>query len=580
MKKIRLIFELINIKEKKRIYLLIFLMIIAAILETAGIGLIIPAISILINGSDGFLNIEIFDSFKHLILNFTDRQLAMYIFSILFFIFLIKTIFLVILHHIQFKFSSSVLERITKEIFDKIVSQPYSLFFQKNSSKYLNTLTNETKIFIDSCLEPFLLVSAELIIFLFIIIFLIIIEPIGSILVILTLSAAMIIFYFSTKNKTRFLGQQRQIYEEKLLKNMQETFHGIKEIKIFNVTKFIYSIFKENLFQTVEARRKMNFILQLPRLWLEIIAVFTMIAVVMMSLFFYNNISNVIPILAVFSAAAFRIIPSANRILIASQNLRYGFVSAEKLIENINDINLSLNDNNSTGSFDVNSFYNLEMKNISFNYEIPHKQIFKNLNFHLNKGECIGIVGTTGIGKSTFVDIFCGLLKQNSGDLLINTNNVNNFQINWKNLIGYVPQNYYLVDGSIKDNIAFGQKDKDIDLSRLNKSIEISQLNELISNLENGLDTKIGERGVKLSGGQKQRLAIARALYFEPEIIIFDESTSSLDNETEDKLMETITKLIGVKTIIIISHRLSTLKNCKKIFKINNQNLEEVDLNN
>ena len=554
-------------------------MIFAAFLETVGIGLIIPAISILINGTDGFLNIKIFESFKQIISNFSDKELALYLFVALFLIFFIKSIFLAILYHIQYKFSSSVLERISKEIYSKVVMQPYSLFFQKNSSKYLNTLTNEPKIFIDSCLEPFLLVSAELIIFFFILVFLIIIEPIGSLLVIFTLSSAMIIFYFFTKNKTRHWGLQRQIYEEKLLKNMQETFHGIKEIKIFNVTKFIFSIFIQNLFKTVEARRKMNFILQLPRMWLEIIAVFTMVAVVVVSLIFSNDISGVIPILAVFSAAAFRIIPSANRILIATQNLRYGFASAEKLIENIRDIDDSYKGYDATSkNFDVKNFEKLEMKNISFNYESPNKKIFNNLNFSLKKGECIGIVGTTGIGKSTFVDIFCGLLKQKNGDLFINQKKVNNFDINWNNLIGYVPQNYYLIDGSMKENIAFGQIENEINLKKLHKSIEVSQLNDLVNSLELGINTKIGERGIKFSGGQKQRLAIARALYFEPEIIIFDESTSALDNETEKKLMETITKLIGTKTIIIISHRLSTLQNCNKVFRIENQTLKQIDI--
>lgn len=579
MKKIKLIFQLINSKEKKKLSFIILLMIFAAFLETVGIGLIIPAISILINGTDGFLNIKIFESFKQIISNFSDKELALYLFVALFLIFFIKSIFLAILYHIQYKFSSSVLERISKEIYSKIVMQPYSLFFQKHSSKYLNTLTNESKIFIDSCLEPFLLVSAELIIFFFILVFLIIIEPIGSLLVIFTLSSAMIIFYFFTKNKTRHWGLQRQIYEEKLLKNMQETFHGIKEIKIFNVTKFIFSIFIQNLFKTVEARRKMNFILQLPRMWLEIIAVFTMVAVVVVSLIFSNDISGVIPILAVFSAAAFRIIPSANRILIATQNLRYGFASAEKLIENIRDIDDSYKGYDATSkNFDVKNFEKLEMKNISFNYESPNKKIFNNLNFSLKKGECIGIVGTTGIGKSTFVDIFCGLLKQKNGDLFINQKKVNNFDINWNNLIGYVPQNYYLIDGSMKENIAFGQIENEINLKKLHKSIEVSQLNDLVNSLELGINTKIGERGIKFSGGQKQRLAIARALYFEPEIIIFDESTSALDNETEKKLMETITKLIGTKTIIIISHRLSTLQNCNKVFRIENQTLKQIDI--
>ena len=359
---------------------------------------------------------------------------------------------------------------------------------------------------------------------------------------------------------------------------MQETFHGIKEIKIFNVSKYIFSIFSNNLFKVVEARRKMNFILQLPRLWLEIIAVFTMVSVVMITIIFSNEISMVIPLLAVFSAAAFRIIPSANRILIATQNLRYGFASAEKLLENINDIDEAFKKStNNSQIYTVEKFDEIIMKDIKFDYEEPYKEIFDNLNFTLKKGECVGIIGTTGIGKSTFVDIFCGLLKQNEGDVIINKKNLNNYQISWNNLIGYVPQNYYLIDGSVKENIAFGLSNEKIDLNKINKSLVVSQLDNLINNLERGIDTKIGERGIRFSGGQKQRLAIARALYFEPEIIIFDESTSALDNDTEKRLMETITNLIGQKTIIIISHRLSTLQKCEKVFKIEDKRFKRVE---
>ena len=354
----------------------------------------------------------------------------------------------------------------------------------------------------------------------------------------------MLLFYFLTKNKTKYWGKKRQIYEEKLVQNMQETFHGIKEIKIFNVTNFILNIFKKNLFESIEARRKMNFIIQLPRMWLEIVAVFIMILIVLISLFFNNNISNIIPILAVFAAAAFRIIPSANRILIASQNLRYGFASAEKLIENITDIdNIFQKQKKIEDNYVVDEFKNLKMKEVSFNYKNPHKIIFKNMDFTINSGECIGVIGSTGIGKSTFVDIFCGLLKQDDGDLLINNKNVNNKNVNWKNIIGYVPQNYYLLDGTIKENIAFGQDLADINISKLKEATRSAQLDNLIKSLENGYDTKVGERGIKLSGGQRQRLAIARALYFEPQILIFDESTSSLDIETEKTLWKQLQNL-------------------------------------
>lgn len=578
MKKTKLILKLLNSVEKKKLYLLVILMIFGGMLETLGIGLVIPAISILINGSDQIVNYSIFDNSFFTIRAFAEQKISIIVFTLLFTVFFVKSLFLVLLYNYQFKFSSNILLRISNEIFKKISSQPYSLFTQKNSSKYLNTLSNESRVFVDLCIEPLVSISTELIIFIFIIFFLIYIEPTGSIFVIFTLVTAMGLFYFLTRNKTRFWGIQRQKFDEKLIKNMQEAFHGIKEIKIFNAFNFIFSIFSKNLNQSVEARRKINFLLQLPRVWLEIIAILVMTIIVLMSVIMERDLAEVVPILAVFAVAAFRIIPSANRILIASQNLRYGFASAEKLLENITEIREAYYKQSLDSKTKIiKNFETLEMKDVSFNYEMPEKKIFKNLNFKIKKGEIIGIVGSTGIGKSTFIDLFCGLIKHNQGEILINNEKINNEIIDWNCLIGYVPQNYYLLDASIKNNIAFGQVENLIDDKKLNNSINSSQLNKLIKSLPDGINTNIGERGLRLSGGQKQRLAIARALYFDPKIIIFDEGTSNLDIKTEEELINTIKNFIRTKTIILISHRLSTLKDCDKIYEVQNFDLKELD---
>ena len=567
--------------KKKKIVLLIILMIAAGFLETLGIGLVIPAISILVNGSNLISNFAIFDNSFFSIKNFSEEKISIIVFSVLFTTFLIKSCFLILLYNYQFKFSSNVLLRITNEIFKKISLQPYYLFTQKNSSKYLNTLSNETRVFVDLCIEPLIFIFTELFIFIFIITFLIFIEPIGSIFVILTLAIAMIVFYFLTKNKTRFWGSQRQEFDEKIVKNLQETFHGIKEIKIFSAFKFIFSIFNKNLNKSVEARRQMNFLLQLPRVWLETIAILIMTIIVLMSIIMQRDLANVIPIIAVFAAAAFRILPSSNRILIASQNLRYGFASAEKLSENIKEIREAHKKQSSDfKTKTIKNFDTFEMKNLFFNYEIPKKKIFKDLNFKIKKGEIIGIIGSTGIGKSTFIDLFCGLIRPKTGKLIINNNDIKDDLIDWNCLIGYVPQNYYLLDASIKNNIAFGIEENLIDIDKIKNSIKISQLEEFVKKLPEKIDTKIGERGLKLSGGQKQRLAIARALYFDPEILIFDEGTSNLDSETEKELINTIKKLIRTKTIIMVSHRLSTLKDCDRVYEVKNFQLKELDKNN
>ena len=571
MTKFRKIISLLNKKERSKLLVLVILMIIGALLETIGIGLVVPAISILIEGSAGILDYDILSSHKGFISSVTDAELTILIFLSLFFVFFLKTIFLILLYNLQYNFSSKVLERISKDFFTKIVNQPYSVFFKKNTSKYLNTLSNESRVFIDQCLEPLISVSTEIIIFIFIISFLIFIEPTGSLLIIGVLSIAILLFYFFSKGKTRFWGIQRQKHEEMLVK-------GIKEIKIFNIKNYIFKLFDKNLKESVIARKKINVLVQLPRVWLEIVAIFTLTLLIILSILFNKEIQTIFPIIALYAAAAFRIIPSANRMLIASQNLRYGFASVEKLYESFAEINeLDKKNKLSIGQESkIKNFNSLEFRNISFSYEVPLKKIFNKVNYKLIKGDCIGIVGETGSGKSTLVDIICGLLNPSEGEIIINEKLINQSQMNWNNLIGYVPQNYYLIDGSIKENIAFGVDEENINLDYIFNSLNRSQLIRFINGLDKGIDSHVGERGIKLSGGQKQRLAIARALYFDPEIVIFDESTSALDNETERNLIETIKNLKGKKTLIIISHRVSSLNFCDKIYEVKNLDLRKV----
>ena len=577
MKIIRQIIKLLNKAEKKHLIILSLLMVIGAILETISLGVVIPAISILINGVDGILNYSILRNINFDIKSFDEKFLTIVIFLTLFFIFFTKSIFLVFIYFFQFKFSSNLLARLTNEMFEKIIHQPYYVFLKKNTSKYLNTLSNETRVFIDLCIEPLLSLVSESIVFLFIIILLIIFEPVGTLLISVTLLVAVSIFYILTKNKSREWGIQRQESEQELIKSMQEPFHGIKEVKIFNTTEYIFSIFKKNLNLSTNARKKILILLHLPRIWLEISAFLTMTLLVLFTLYLNRELSEIIPILAVFAAAAFRIIPSTNRILISFQNLRYGLAAADILVGHSNEIKkLNFNKNLIIQNKLNEKFKSLELKNIYFDYKDNNRAIFKNLNFKINQGDCIGIIGTTGAGKSTFVDLLCGLLKPDKGEIYLNDKKIILNEINWENKIGYVPQNYYLLDRTIVENIAFGLKKSEIDIKKINNAIKYAQLEDFISNLPNKLDTAVGERGVRLSGGQKQRLAIARALYFDPEIIIFDEATSSLDLKTEEDLINTIKNLIGQKTLIIVSHRMNSLKNCNKIFSVNRLNLKQV----
>jgi ABC-type multidrug transport system fused ATPase/permease subunit len=294
-----------------------------------------------------------------------------------------------------------------------------------------------------------------------------------------------------------------------------------------------------------------------------------LVGIILIELYFGGSLLILIPQLTVFLAATFRIIPSANKILTQAQVIKVSNASIDLVYQELSTSDVSyFNDFTFEGHQNTILFKSLELKNISFKYNLNEDLILNNLNFKIIKGESIGIKGESGAGKSTFIDIVLGLLIPHEGSIILNGEK-DQSKINGKMNVGYVPQNIFLLDESIEKNIALGIQEEEIDSSKILLAIKSAQLDTFVNSLPNGLKTVIGERGVRLSGGQRQRIGIARALYNDPEIIILDEATSSLDNETEASFMKTIYSLKGEKTLLIVAHRLSTLNNCDKILTIN-----------
>ena len=277
-----------------------------------------------------------------------------------------------------------------------------------------------------------------------------------------------------------------------------------------------------------------------------------------------DDSTKIITTLGIFIAATFRMIPSINRMLSSLQNLKYYSSSVEIIFNEFKDYFKTKYDNKDLISIPFSK--NIKIENLTFFYK---KQIILNdINLNIQKGDVIGIIGSSGSGKSTFIDLINGLLKPSMGEILVDGIDINKEKNDWKKNIGYVGQDIFLIDDTIKKNIAFGIEESEIDIKMLNEALLSSKLNAFIDTLEYGLNTKVGDRGIQLSGGQKQRIAIARALYSNPGFLIFDEATASLDEETEREIMKSIYDLKGDKTIIMIAHRLGTLKNCDKIFEI------------
>ena len=561
------LFYIYSKKQKKALIFLTILMFFGLFFEMLGLGVLIPALSLMIkpNISTEYPSLKPFINFlgnpqpKILIL------LGMLFLSI---VYVIKTIFLIFLSYKQAKFTTYLFSDLSIRLYNGYINLPYSFHINNNSTILISNIQSELNQF-NSVTNAFINVAIELSAILGISILLFIIEPIGSIVISIFFIFSVYIFSICTKSRLQKWGLNRIEVEKNITKSLYEGFGGIKMIKVMGRVDYISNIFNVNNKLRAEISKKISLLSQIPRLYLELLMVFGLTGFISLNIFFNKPLDLILPTLGVFVVAAFRLLPSLNRIMAAFQTLRFAKPVIELIYNEFLRINVNLNFNKIMSS-QISFVNKIEVKKLSFSYtENKSDLILNEISLTIKKGETIGLIGESGSGKSTLVDIMLGLLKPLNGQILVDNVNIHDNLQSWQGLIGYVPQFIYLIDDSIKKNIAFGIEENEIDKEKLNNAILMSQLDNFISHLPNKLNTNVGELGVQLSGGQRQRIGIARALYNNPDVLVFDEATSSLDLDTENEISNCIAFLRKQKTIIIVAHRYSTINNADIIYKIN-----------
>ena len=550
-------------QKLKTIVLTLFLFF-GMILEVLSLGILIPIITLLLSSEDNLTQFSLIENLYEFI-PFLKENTVLSFSVLILIVFSFKSIYLIYLNYRKNRFISNIVKYVSDKLYKNILSRDYNFHVKRNSAETIRNLQSDIHFF-TIYLESYISLIIEIGLAVSVLVFLIIVEPFGSIITFLFLIITSAIYFRIIRRRVANYGEKRQEVDFKKNKTIIESLNGIKDIKILNIGGTFLKKFNKITKEFASINTNYTTISQFPRYMLELISIYG-IFILMFVLIFQNQDSNyIITTLGIFVAGIFRLIPNVNKIIVSLQNLKYSLPSLNSIILELNS-NVILNNNYSKRKNKLTS--SIILNNISFNYD-DKENILKNLNLEIKKGEVIGISGESGSGKSTLADILMGIQKPTSGHILVDGKNINQNPIN----IGYVPQKVFFIDGNIKQNIGFGISDSLIKISKVNKCIEISQLTKFINSLDKGVYTEIGENGLMISGGQQQRIGIARAFYRDPEVLVLDESTSALDDKTQDEFLNFLKTLKGKITMILISHQLKKVNFCDKKYKVEKGNLK------
>ena len=555
--------KILSKPQKRKSAQVASLLLIGAGFEALGISLMIPILDIIIDDSVNSENLIV----RMIIFNFgvlPKETLVIYSLLILISVFVAKGVYLSMLAWVNGKFTYTIKAELIKSLMKVYLNAPYEFHLKNNSAQLIRNLTTEATQFLNYALSPAMSIATETITVVLIFSVLFIMEPIGTVLVVLMLVSSLVAFQKTVGNYSSRLGELRQHADGLVVQKAQEAIGGIKDVKLFDRISFCEEGFGHYITQSSDVSAKQQAISQLPRHYVECIGVVALSTMVVVLTLNVESAKDTVPIIGLFALAAFRLLPSANRLLAATNALSF----AEPVLSLIEEQQKLISVHVPTNRLPLNFEKDIEFRKLSYRYPDSADDALSDVALLIKKGGSLGIVGKSGSGKSTFADVLLGLLKPTSGTIFVDGTDIQERLESWQENVAYVQQNIFLTDGTLRSNVAFGVQHSKIDKEQLQRAIYEAQLEGLVSSLPNGIDTHIGERGIRLSGGQRQRIGIARALYRNTPILVFDEATSALDNDTETEITAAIKLLKGSRTIIVIAHRLSTIEHCDRVVEM------------
>lgn len=579
--KIRYIFDR---KQKIQLVFLGIMIFIGGFLETLGVGAMIPVVNVLLMPEAVQEYIERYDFLKRLcgVLHIENMgQITMALLVGLMAVYVLKNLYILLLTYLQNSFITQNRNRMISRVMAEFLNRPYEKYLGADIPTVFRITDSDIPHTFSLILAMLQLASEVVVTFL---IFLVLLwQSVAMTLFVIAVFGVMTLFIIRIlKPRMNRIGAKNQELQSRIAKWRIQATYGLKDVKVLNREEFFIRNYYETGKVGADVSRNYAVLNNLPRLLIETVFIVSVLSFIAVYIRGGGNVASIMTTIAAFGVAAMRVLPSVNRINTYITEIAYTEPSLNFVYENLQEgmkTDAMLAERRANSQVEKLKLEDrIELDHISFHYPDSDKFIFRDAHMVVPRGKSVGIIGASGAGKSTIVDVLLGLLQAQEGEITCDGVNIFKNYESWLAQVGYIPQSIYLIDESIRDNIAFGIDADKIDDKRIWEVLEEAQLKEFIEELPQGLDTTIGDRGVRLSGGQRQRIGIARALYNDPEILVFDEATSALDNETEAAVMEAVNSFHGKKTMIIIAHRLNTIEKCDIIYKVENGKLVETML--
>ncbi len=548
--------------------ILLFAIFIGAVLELLGVSLFMPLTTIVTD--PGKIETNFFlRSFRDIFsLNDATSMFTGLAFAIIL-IYVAKNTYLSLMYYFLYGFIYHNQLKVESRLVDSYMKKPYIYHLDHNTSDMIRNIMLDSERLFQLILQ-FLSLISEVLISLFLVLYLLIQDPVMTVSIAAVLAVSVGIFMLLTRKRANRYGLINQEYDGRMHQAIEEALGAVKDIKILHREKYFVDKFTHGGEQKMDALIHTNFFGAVPKYLIEMVCMAGILAVMIAKVMSGTDMNSIVPELAAFAVAAFKLLPSVGKIANYSNGISFLMPSIDLIYHDLKETEdmLKVEEVDESDAPDISEAEAISVEKVSFAYPNTDKNVMDDVSFRIPSGSSVGLIGPTGAGKTTVADVILGIFFPKSGEIKYGKMNVHRYPMTWAKRLAYIPQAIFLSDESIRENIAFGIERDEIDDGRVWEAIKEAQLTDFVRSLPGGLDTKVGERGVRLSGGQRQRIGIARALYGEPEILVLDEATAALDTDTEKAVMEAIDSLHGRKTLLIIAHRLTTIRNCDIILEV------------